>query len=285
MAATAHPPPPLQLPDGQVLGSSPDACDGASVIDVIGPPGGELRMEHTVLCLQRWLSPLTVRPLDAPGPWQVLRPQVRLWQPGEPQHFEWRGRVHQHFVLVTPARVERILERPYARSGIARWAGQDFDEPLVNHLVTAMAQDCADRSPAGPLVVDALVTALIHRLAAAAPPAAADGRLAPARLRRVLDFIEAELHRPLSLDELATEADTGLRRFCAAFRAAVGTSPHQHLLQRRTERAKHLLTGSAQPLAEIATAVGFADQSQFTRTFSRLVGVPPGRYRSRGVGA
>ena len=255
-------------------------CDGAAVLDMIGPPAGEVRHHHRLVCLQRWLTPLTVRPLHSAGGWQVLRPQVRLWRPDEPQHFEWNGSVHQHFVLVSPGRVERILDRPYAACGIDRWGGRDFDEQLVNQLITAMTQDCADGSPAGPLVIDSLVTALVHRLAATTPRSARH-RLSSARIQRVLEFIEAELHRPLGLDELATLADIGVRQFCAAFRHAVGTSPHQHLLQRRVERAKGLLRQDSLGLAETAALVGFSDQSQFNRNFSRIAGVSPGRYRAR----
>lgn len=276
---------PQDSPPGRVLALSAADCDGAAVLDVIGPPTGEVRHHHELVCLQRWLAPLTVRPLRSDGGWQVLRPQMRLWRPEEAQHFQWNGSVHQHFVLITRQRIERILERPYARCGIDRWGGRDFDDRLVTQLVTAMTQDCADRSPAGPLVVDALVTALVHRLATSTPPSPVRTRLSPARVRRVLDFIEAELHRPLCLDELAAQADVGVRRFCAAFRDAVGTSPHQHLLRRRVERAKQLLRDGTLSLADVAAAVGFSDQSQFTRTFTRIAGSSPGRYRGRSPAA
>lgn len=247
---------------------------------MIGSPSGEVRHQHRRFCVQRWLSPLTVRPVQMAGGWEILRPRTRLWRPEESQHYQWEGTVRHHFVLVTRDRVERILERPYAASGIDRRGGQDFDDRMVNHLMSAMTQDCADGSPAGPLVVDALVTALVAGLAASTPPLVEQTRLARARVQRVLDFIEAELHRPLGLDELAAQADIGVRRFCAAFRDAVGTSPHQYLLERRVERAKRLLHQRALGLAEIATAVGFSDQSQLTRTFSRIAGLSPGRYRA-----
>lgn len=62
-----------------------------------------------------------------------------------------------------------------------------------------------------------------------------------------------------------------------AFSRATGLTPYAYLLQRRLERARALLGGS-QPLAEIALACGFADQSHLTRLFTRLYGVSPGRY-------
>lgn len=263
-------------PYERVFGISSIACQGAAVVDVLGAESGENRFHHQAFCLQRWFSPLTVRPLKTPGSWLTLSPQSRLWLHGEPMYFEWSGSVRQHFVFVTPERVEQILEQPYARSGIESWGGRDFDDPFVNQLVTTMVHDCVDGSPAGPLVVDALVTAFVTRLAGTAPT---PSRVAPARVRRVLDFIEAELHRPLSLAELVTQAGVGVRQFSAAFRCAMRTSAHQYLLQRRTERAKQLLHEGQLGLADIAAAVGFSDQSQFSKNFSRIVGVSPGQYR------
>jgi AraC-like DNA-binding protein len=271
--------PPQESPPGRVLAMSVAGCDGATVLDLVGPPSGELRHHHGPVCLQRWLSPLTVRPLQSDASWQVLRPQVRLWRPAEAQFFQWDGSVHQQFVLISSERIERILERPYAACGIDRWGGRDFDDRLVNQLITAMTMDCADGSPAGPLVVDSLVAALVHRLAFTSPPSLARQRLSPARVQRVLAFVDAEMHRPIGLDELAALAGVGVRQFCAAFRDAMGTSPHQYLLQCRVERAKQLLREPMLGLAEIAAAVGFSDQSQFTRTFSRMAGRSPGRYR------
>ncbi len=265
---------------GRTLSASTAGCDGAVVLDVLAAPAGEVQFLHQALCLQRWLNPLTVRPLHAGGDWRMLRPQMRLWQPQELQHFAWQGSVRQNFVVVTRERVARIVEQAsYERSGIEHWAGHDFDDKAVQHLVTAMIHDCAEHSPAGPLVIDALVTALVARLAALAPLPRKRTRMAPGRMQRVLDFIEAQLHRPLGLDELAALAGVGQRHFLTAFRDTVGATPHQLVLQRRVERAKRLLRDPTLGLADIACAVGFTDQSQFTRTFGRITGMTPGRYR------
>lgn len=59
---------------------------------------------------------------------------------------------------------------------------------------------------------------------------------------------------------------------------ATGQSPHRFVIGRRIERAKELIAGRGVPLAQVAAAVGFADQSHFTRHFRRIVGVTPGRF-------
>ncbi|CAN7726461.1 helix-turn-helix transcriptional regulator [Ensifer adhaerens] len=50
----------------------------------------------------------------------------------------------------------------------------------------------------------------------------------------------------------------------------------QFFMQERVEKARDLLVSSPLPIAEIAMACGFADQSHFTRAFSRVVGTTPG---------
>jgi len=68
--------------------------------------------------------------------------------------------------------------------------------------------------------------------------------------------------------------------FARAFRKAYGCSPGEMLRRRRVARAEELLRARDLPLAEIALACGFADQAQLTRTFRRVTGFTPGRYRT-----
>ena len=59
----------------------------------------------------------------------------------------------------------------------------------------------------------------------------------------------------------------------------MGKTPHQFLTQQRVEKAQDLLAFSTLTISEIAAACGFADQSHFTRVFSRAVGIAPGIWR------
>jgi AraC-like DNA-binding protein len=59
----------------------------------------------------------------------------------------------------------------------------------------------------------------------------------------------------------------------------MGIAPHNWLLTRRIEVAKEQLRSSQLSLSDVALACGFADQSHFTRVFTRMVGVSPGAWR------
>ena len=77
----------------------------------------------------------------------------------------------------------------------------------------------------------------------------------------------------------------GLSRsyFIEAFRETTGQTPYQWVQAQRLARAQALLVQPGLSLAAIALACGFADQSHFTRVFTRHMGMPPGTWR-RGAG-
>ncbi len=103
--------------------------------------------------------------------------------------------------------------------------------------------------------------------------------LARWRLVRVLDYIEANFRRPVSLDELSQVADLSRIRFGVQFRQAMGVTPYAFILQRRVAYSQQLLREGEIPLAEIALMAGFSSQAHFTTTFSRATGISPGQWR------
>lgn len=112
------------------------------------------------------------------------------------------------------------------------------------------------------------------------PAAPASGRLPLAQERLVRDYIEANLHADPSLGELAGLVRLSRFHFIRAFKRATGLPPHRFMLLRRIERASALLLDTDLPLAEVATAVGFASRSRFTAAFRKVTGDTPGRFRA-----
>ena len=105
------------------------------------------------------------------------------------------------------------------------------------------------------------------------------GGLSPAALRRVQLFVEANLARPIHLQDMAARAALSPYHFARAFKQSAGMTPRAYVEQRRIEEAKRLLTASTQPLARVAVDVGFGTQSRFTSTFRRRTGFTPGEFR------
>jgi AraC family transcriptional regulator len=105
------------------------------------------------------------------------------------------------------------------------------------------------------------------------------GGLAPWQVRRVNEFIDANLSNDISISQLASECGLSARYFARAFRKSAGVPPHQWLTKKRVDKAKELLQRVDWELTDIASICGFVDQSHFTRVFSRFEGNSPGRWR------
>lgn len=103
----------------------------------------------------------------------------------------------------------------------------------------------------------------------------------PGRDRRAVglarEYLENNLGRAVSLEELARLANLSPFHLARVFRNEVGLPPHAYQMQARVGRARSLLLRGL-PAARVAQETGFADQSHLIRRFKRLVGVTPGRY-------
>ena len=95
----------------------------------------------------------------------------------------------------------------------------------------------------------------------------------------LLDWALAHLDEPLTLPDLAHQANTSVRTLVRRFQAATGTTPLQWLLTQRVRRAQHLLESSDEPVERVASMAGFGTAANLRQHFSRVVGVPPNTYR------
>jgi transcriptional regulator GlxA family with amidase domain len=107
----------------------------------------------------------------------------------------------------------------------------------------------------------------------------ARGGLPPRTLRLIREYIETNLEKDVCLDELAGLANLSKCHFARAFKQSAGLPPHAYLINRRVDRARELLSDMSLPLAEVALATGFSNQSHFTRRFREQMGMTPSSYR------
>jgi AraC family transcriptional regulator len=130
---------------------------------------------------------------------------------------------------------------------------------------------------ASPLIIEGLTLELLGQCARALCAARENG--APRWLRRVRDLLSERCSDPPTLSELGAEAGVHPGYLASAFRRHYGSTVGDYVRQQRVAVACRQLTEGDTPLADIALLAGFADQSHFTRTFKRLLGVTPAAYR------
>jgi len=104
--------------------------------------------------------------------------------------------------------------------------------------------------------------------------------MTPRRFRLVDELIEAKLNGRVTVQELAAALQLSVGFFCRAFRASIGKSPHDYIIDRRVSRARALLRDRALDLSTIAHASGFASHGHMTSTFRSRIGITPSDLRT-----
>lgn len=191
----------------------------------------------------------------------------------------------QILVLAIPSRTFRQILGSVAPDRLSEafmpLSDQTWEDNLIQPMLLRLWGATAGGHPTDRLLVDSgLVTVVSHlaqRLEVSHHPIKFVA-LAPWRLKRVVDYVDAHLHEPLDLLSLADVAGLSVRHFARAFREELGETPHRWLLARRLDRATQLLKRNDMPIARIAEACGFAGQSHFTKVFKELTGESPKRW-------
>jgi len=160
-------------------------------------------------------------------------------------------------------------------------------DPVLDWVSRQLAHEVSIGAPGGRLCFDALtLQAGVHLLRNYATmrfkPPRPQGRFGSAQARLVEDYIEHNLARNITLEELAGVCNCTPAQFARKFRVHYRMRPHSFVQQRRVEKARCLLGRNTLALKEIALDCGFSDQSHLNRVFRKWLGCTPGQYRQAG---
>lgn len=104
------------------------------------------------------------------------------------------------------------------------------------------------------------------------------------RINKTLDYIELNIEKPITLEELAAVANFSRFHFTRIFHSMIGETPFQFILHRRLEKAaSFIISDKKASITEIAFRSGFADISVFSRNFRNYFNVPASRYRESKI--
>lgn len=153
-----------------------------------------------------------------------------------------------------------------------------YDE-RVRSIAALLWEECYAPAGGSSLCGESLTTALMASFFTVSHTVQASKQrgLSRPRLKRILDYMEANLFREMHLDELAAVVGLSCSHFGRGFKASVGVSPHQWLMQRRIALAKELLL-RRENIALAAQMAGFANQSHFIKIFRTMTGTTPRRW-------
>jgi AraC family transcriptional regulator len=194
-------------------------------------------------------------------------------EPAGEKHSNRIGPSGARVLVVQPDPARPELLRPFARfldrtshrhhAGIAERAGR-------------LAAELARPDDLAPLAAEGIVLEMLVALARVGEEPV---RRAPPWLLRAQEVLHARFAEPLRTAEIAREVAVHPAHLARAFRRCFRVPLGAYTRRLRLEWAASELAGSDAPLASVALAAGFADQSHFTRAFKRYSGVTPNEYR------
>jgi AraC family transcriptional regulator len=161
---------------------------------------------------------------------------------------------------------------------------QIIDDGRLGHVLLALSEEQQRGFPTGELIVDTLelviAKLLLNQYASPIVDVSLNHKLGPARLKRALDFMHANLNRKVRLKQLADCVGLSRNFFSAQFRAETGYAPHQYMTSLRIDLAKQILMTTKHSILEVGISVGFDNQHHFATVFRRIAGVTPTAYRN-----
>jgi AraC family transcriptional regulator len=200
---------------------------------------------------------------------------------GTPSTWEVRGKDIFLTLSVSPALLNRAAEELDLDPGKIELRDRfQVRDTQLEYIGWALKEEMECGCPCGPVYLDSLAMAVATRLICCHSSRPVEmrrpnKRLSDRRLRKVFDYIEANLAGNISLDDLAAVVGLSVSHFKVLFREAVGLSAYQYLIRRRVERAKNLLGEDKLSISQIAIKTGFAHQGHLARHMHRLLGVSP----------
>jgi AraC family transcriptional regulator len=207
-------------------------------------------------------------------------PSTLVFHPSREEHaerfHEKGGRLFR--IEIEPGRLNSIREHTSLSERPAA-----FRDGRLAFLATHLYQEFCEEDLAAALAMEGLILEMFAvatrsntRLRAARPPR---------WLGNVHDLLQERFSESLTLKTIADSVGVHPVHLVRSFRRFYRSTIGDYLRRLRIEFASQQLAGTDAPISAIALASGFADQSHFARTFKRITGVTPARYRAVYRGA
>jgi AraC family transcriptional regulator len=153
----------------------------------------------------------------------------------------------------------------------------EFQAGPLLRLGARLYQEFRSNDPIAPLAMEGIALEL---LAGICRQGSCRTPTAPRWLRSVCDLLHDRFRENLALCDIAETVGVHPAHLARTFRRCHGCTIGDYVRNLRIERARQELRASDRPLAELALALGYADQSHFATAFKRQTGMTPSTFRN-----
>lgn len=201
-----------------------------------------------------------------------------LWAPGQAHHYGCADGPWTHlWISLRGDSIAPIVKESGVPLNTVLTSGAGS---ILSHYIEQIYHELIAYSPPDLFLLTRQVEMCLHELGRLERRASGESRdRLPSRFRELRAFIEANIHRPLSLDELAEQVHLSNSHFIARFHDYFQFSPLQYVKQQRMRRASSLLDSISLSVGEVASRVGYDDPLYFSRQFKKVVGKSPSDWR------
>lgn len=223
------------------------------------------------------------------GAWKqdhVGRGVTTLLTRAEASNWRWSHDIEVSHFYISPNLMAKTASEAFDRDAesIELHDLLRIEDPVLTWIGDRMVQEVTDGGPGGRLCYDALaLQASVHLLRRYASVEfkmpCSQGRFRPAHARLIEEYIEQNISRNITLEELANICNCTSIQFARKFHTHYGMRPHAYVLSQKVERACQYLRRDRLALKEIALLSGFSDQSHLNRIFRRHMNITPAEYR------
>jgi AraC family transcriptional regulator len=239
--------------------------------------------EHSSLCLHMQTSGPVQMEWWSEGKYGKESPSrgsLIFLTPGTRDRVRWNGSSRRVVLSIDESYIFRAAQELGRKNHLGfenRWI---FEDRQLLLLLSEMQRETETGWEMGALYGDhlgmSLSMALIQKYGRDVSIAPlVKGGISKVRLGRVLEYVAANSHLDLRLDDLAQVAEMSQFHFARLFRLSMGVTPHRYLMDQRLQKAKALLRLNTRTVTEVATEIGFANAGHFARAFKRHLGVSP----------
>lgn len=197
----------------------------------------------------------------------LFHPQEEL----HAEHFHDSGG-HSFIIEIEPHWLEGVRARHALPDGSAGFKGG-----VMELLARRLYKEFVHMDDVSDLIIEGLMLEMVGE--AARRGSVPEGSHPPRWLERAKEFLDAHFAESLRLADIAQTVGVHPVHLAQTFHKFYRCTVGDYVRQLRIECACHELATSESPIVDIALGAGFCDQSHFTRTFKRLTGIAPSRYR------
>ena len=200
---------------------------------------------------------------------------LHLYESGQP---ETSLLDHRDFPVELPANdidpklFERLCElNPSKKLAQSAPSSYDNNDALMKNLLSNEQQDLAREMESTGITYQ-----LVSRFLTNARTRTETG---DARIRRVLTYIQKNIHTTMDIDSLSNLSCLSKDHFIRLFKREMKVTPIQYINQKKMEKAQLMLTTQDTPVKDIAYLLGYDNYSYFIRIFKKKLGVTPQEYK------